>query len=79
VKWLPQPVLVVKVSERKYKLWEETGIISSTVRNLRDGAVTRYEHFEKIKGRFSLKYCVLPGRRQKKTCNACSMHLFCNN
>ena len=36
------------------------------VRNLRDGALTRYEHFEKIKEKLSLKYCVLPERRQKK-------------
>lgn len=41
-------------------------VISSLVQNLRDGALTRQEHFEKIKEKLLLKYCVLAGRRQKK-------------
>jgi len=71
-------MLVVKASERKLKLWEEMDTISSMVRNLRDGAFTRYEQFEKINRRLPLKNCVLPERR-KKELHACSMHILCNN
>jgi hypothetical protein len=50
-------------------------IISSMARNLRDGALTRYEHFEKIKGKLQLKNCMLLGRI-KKDLHACSMHIL---
>jgi hypothetical protein len=46
-------------------------IITSMVRNLRVGALTRYEHFEKIKERLPLKNCVT--RKKKKI----YMHVAC--